>query len=288
MFGDSIDYRILRPLTHSRNLRSEDELAARQPYTLDEARAYLDKARKLYFGGRFPIDSSLSYLDLGCGLGEISIALGLSGARDVTGIDIIDRNIATAKTAAQQLPADVRPDFRNISSHDLRTDRRYDVIIALGVMEHIDAPDLFLRDVHGLLKPEGRAYVSTMPFHGPFGDHMSGFFRIPVPWRGVLFSERAVLRLRAERFRPDDPAVRYQDIDGGLNLMTVGEFFRYVDEAGLYAESNFFDPHFRHYRRLWPIYPVSWMLTRAPKLRDYFTFNVYSILRRRGGSRAER
>ena len=279
MFGEAIDYSVLKPLTHSRNLATEEQLASTPAYTLDEARAYLDKARKLYFGDMLPIDPRLSYLDLGCGTGQLSIGLTLSGVEDVTGIDIVDRNVRMAKTVAYQLPAAARPRFRAISSHEMKAERRYDVVIALAVMEHIDNPALLLREIRDLLKPDGRAFVSMTPFHGPFGDHMRGFFKVQIPWRGPLFSEKALLRLRTECFRPDDRGERYQDV--GLNLMTVSEFFRYVDDAELCAANSFFDPHFRQYRRLRPMYPLSWTLTHIPKVRDYFTFNVYSILQRR-------
>ena len=279
MFGDTVDYSILKPLTHSRNRATEEQLASTPAYTLDEARAYLDKACKLYFGSILPIDPRLSYLDLGCGTGQLSIGLTLSGVEDVTGIDIVDRNVGMAKKVADQLPADARPRFLAISSHEMKAERRYDVVIALAVMEHVDNPALLLREIRDLLKPDGRAFVSMTPFHGPFGDHMRGFFKVQIPWRGPLFSEKALLRLRGECFRPDDLAERYRDV--GLNLMTVGELFRYIDDAELYAEKSFFDPHFRRYRRLRPFYPLSWILTRIPKVRDYFTFNVYSILRRR-------
>ena len=132
MFGDNVDYTILKLLTHSCNLATEEQLASTPAYTLDEARAYLEKACKLYFGNILPIDPSLSYLDLGCGTGQLSIGLTLSGVEDVTGIDIVDRNVGMAKKVADQLPADARPRFRAISSNEMKAERRYDVVIDVG------------------------------------------------------------------------------------------------------------------------------------------------------------
>ena len=259
MFSDTIDYQILRPLAHSRNRMTEEELDAQSkgpPYTLDDARAYTREALTLYFGSRLPIDPVLSYLDVGCGTGRLSAGLRVLGMRDVTGVDIMARSIATAKSVSQSLPAENRPKFHLMSSEEV-IGKTYDVVIALAVMEHV-----------------------SHPFHGPLGDHMSGFFKVQIPWRGVLFSEAAILRLRAECFRPTDNVKRYQDIAGGLNLMTISQYLRYVNEAGLEVVSNKFDPHFKHYKRLWPLYPLSWALTRVPRVRDFFTFNVYSIVRR--------
>ena len=280
MFGPTVDYYILRPLAHSRNLAFERERSGKPPhYGLEDARAYAEKARTLYFGNELPIDAGLSYLDMGCGAGELSIGLSLQGVTDIVGIDIVDQNITTAKAVARQLPLGKRPEFLKVDSEDFAPERRYDVVFGLAVMEHTDAPAAFLRRVHDLLTPSGRAFVSMTPFHGPFGDHMAKFFRVQVPWRGALFSEKAILRLRREYFRPDEPLTRYQDVAGGLNLMTISQYVRYIEEAGLTA-SHRFDPHFRHYRRFWPLYPFSFCLTGIPRVRDYFTVNVYSILRR--------
>ena len=69
-----------------------------------------------------------------------------------------------------------------------------------------------------LLKPNGTAYVSHEPFQSPVGDHMHfGFFNFLIPYRGILFSEHAILKLRRECYRPTDTAMRFQDIVGGLN-----------------------------------------------------------------------
>ena len=283
MFGDTIDYRVLRPLTHSRNRMTEEELddqARISTYTLDEARAYTSKALNLYFGGRLPIDPTLSYLDAGCGTGRLSVGLSLLGIRDVTGVDITDRTIATARSVSRSLPPGNRPEFHHMSCEQI-VGKTYDVVIALAVMEHVSRPDRFIRKIYELLTPDGRAFVSMTPFHGPLGDHMSQFFKVQLPWRGLVFSERAILRLRTECFRPTDGARRYQDIAGGLNLMTISRYFQHVKGAGLEIEHNSFDPHFRHYRPLWPLLPPSWCLTRIPRVRDFFTFNVYSVLRRR-------
>ena len=81
MFGKTVDYHLLKPLTHKRNKATAEELErqakqldrpsndapAHSAYTLEQARDYTEKAADLYFRGRFPVDPDLSYLDLGCG-----------------------------------------------------------------------------------------------------------------------------------------------------------------------------------------------------------------------------
>ena len=294
MFGETVDYWLLKPLTHERNRATDDELdrEAGQPdrprkdapahsaYTLEQARDYARKAAELYFRGHFPLDPELSYLDLGCGTGRLSIGLSLLGITSIVGMDIVKRDVSVANTIAKVLPHHLRqPRFVHLDGKPV-DNRTYDVVVALAVMEHVSAPWQFLEGVRNLLKPEGRAFVSMTPFRGPLGDHMRPFFRVQIPWRGVLFSEQAILRLRRECFRPSTPARRYRDIEGGLNGITIAEYFRNIKSAGLDVVAHRFDPHFVRYKRFWPLAPLSCVLRRIPWVREYCTFNIYSVLRR--------
>jgi len=143
MFGEKIDYHILRPFTYSRNRATQkelDERAAKTTFALEDARSYLARVQKEYFSGLFPIDPAFSYLDVGCGMGRLSIALSLAGVHDVTGIDIVEHNIAEALKIADRLPASNRPKFVAADIHQWKTDKAFDVIIVLGAMEHIHDP----------------------------------------------------------------------------------------------------------------------------------------------------
>lgn len=286
MFGKTIDYHLLKPFTHTRNRFTEDELddaaAGNLDFTIDDARNFLHRVRTEYFSGRFLVDKTLSYLDIGCGQGRLAIGLIDAGADDVTGIDISKRQIVEANNLAEKLVPD-HPGtiFHTGDIHGWQHERQYDVIIALGAMEHIHDPRDFLHQVRNLMNPEGVMFASFEPFHSPIGDHMQGFFRIWIPWRGVLFSEDAVLRLRSECFRPTDSAIRYQDIVGGLNLMRFSEYKKWLHEAGLEVVCHNINPQLKFHNRYKPLYPLSWALTRIPKVQDYFSVVIYSVIRRR-------
>ncbi len=282
MFGETIDYHILRPFTHGRNRATEVELNERarySTYSLEEASKYLKKVKQVYFGGLFPIDPDISYLDIGCGMGRLSIGLSLAGAKNVTGIDIIARNIDEAKNISENLTNNSRPDFIHSDVHEWNSDRKFDVVIVLGAMEHIHDPASFLKMLARLIKPEGRAFVSFEPFQGPIGDHMSHFFWLPIPWRGILFSEKAIMRLRREKFRPTDPVERYKDVQGGLNQMWYEDYIRYVHEAGLEFVKHNCNPQLRYRFRYLPFHLISKFLTSIPKIRGFFIVSDYSILK---------
>lgn len=284
MFGSRLDYFILRGIAHRRNLATEAELdQASARVSAAAFIAELPKFRKLIerFDGHLPLTPGLRYLDLGCGTGELSIAFAKLGGDAVTGVDFLPRSIERARILATQLDVDRQVRFvcQDVHAWQPAADERYDVVLSFDALEHIANPRAFLEKMADFVVPGGVAVVAFGPlFHSPFGDHMWDFFRLQIPWRGVLFPEQALLRVRRECFRPTDPAQRYQDIAGGLNLMRYSEFLDHVRASGWefdYLAVNTF------LRRLPPLRWLSARLMRIPALRDYFAHNVYAVLRRR-------
>ena len=281
MLGATLDYLILRTLAHDRNAATEEELNRRA--TGVSAASFEQETAKLRkilgrFEGRFPLDPQLSYLDMGCGSGGLTLSLAKLGVNRITGVDFMPRHIERARAYASLLGMGERVQFL---CRDLRTwvpEEKYDVVLSFDAMEHIDDPQASLRRMGELIAPGGVAVLAFGPlFHSPYGDHMWDFFRLQIPWRGVLFSEQALLRVRAECFRPTDTAKSYREIAGGLNLMRYSEFLRYVRQTGwafAYLAVNTF------LRNKPALRALSGRLTRTPLLQDYFVHNVYAVLRR--------
>ena len=284
MLGKTLDYYLLKPFTHKKNYAVEADLsqkALKTKFKWEDGARYLSKIQT-YFDNKIPIslNSGFSYLDIGCGMGRLSFGLSLAGAKNVTGIDIVERNIVQAQTISLKKTPDkiIKPKFIFSDIHDFDVNKKYDAIFVLGAMEHIHNPDHFLKKLAELLSPSGKAFVSHEPFQSPIGDHMHGFFKIQIPWRGVLFSEKAILRLRTECFRPSDPVDRYQDIEGGLNLMSFSKYNRHVSEAGLKFIFHNFNPQLWIHKKYRKFRLVSSLMTSIPGFRDYFITTAYSIL----------
>jgi SAM-dependent methyltransferase len=279
MLGETLDYWLLKGLSHRRNIATEAELDARAAETSDESfAAAMPKLDKLVrrFAGHLPVDAQATYLDMGCGTGELTIALAKMGVKRITGVDFLPRSIETARAHAARLCAG-NAQFICADLHSWVPPQKYDVLLSFDAFEHIDQPRAFLRKMKDLVAPGGVAVVCFGPlFHSPFGDHMWGFFRLQLPWRGVLFSERAMLRVRRECFRPTDPAQRLNQIAGGLNRMRYSEFIEHVRASGWqfdYLAINTFLREGSVARR------VSDLLARVPGLRDFIPHNVYAVLR---------
>jgi SAM-dependent methyltransferase len=281
MLGTTLDYFILRGIAHRRNLATEAQLDSSFSQVSDGSfEEAMPKFRKLIerFEGHLKIDPDLRYLDMGCGTGELAIAFAKLGAKRITGVDLLPRHIERAQAFARRMGTDQGVQFICCDLHTWVPKEKFDVLLSFDAFEHIERPEAFLRRMTDFIAPGGIAVLAFGPlFHSPFGDHQWDFFRLQVPWRGVLFSEEAVLRIRRECFRPTDPASGYREIAGGLNLMRYSEFLKYVRETGWehdYLAVNTF------LRRLPPLRFVSDVLTRIPVVRDYFVHNVYTVLRR--------
>ena len=281
MFGSTIDYRILRPLTHNRRLETETELNARfSQYAAIDMNAAEARLLKLQdrLQDRLPIQTNLTYLDIGCGMGDITLALARLGAGHVTGLDLVPRYTSAAIANARLLGLADKAEFVCHDVHDWTPPRRFDVVLSHEALEHIHDPKGFLARLDALVAPDGIVVLAFGPlFPSPFGDHMDAFFRAPIPWRGVLFSEEAVLRLRRERYRPTDQAARYSEIVGGLNLLSYSDFLRHVEETGWTFDFLAVNPQLVRFPLL---ARISNSLIRLPRIRDYIASSVYAILRR--------
>lgn len=165
-------------------------------------------------------------VDFGCGSGGESIEMVRHGALRVTGIDILDPLLESARAAAQEAGVADRCRFARY------LDDPADVVVSLDGFEHFAEPDTVLRLMRRFLKPSGRVLLAFGPtWLHPLGGHLFSVF----PWAHLVFTERALMRWRA-RFRSDG-AVRFGDVEGGLNQMTIHRFKKLVQQSPFSFES---------------------------------------------------
>ncbi|MEZ5840071.1 MAG: bifunctional 2-polyprenyl-6-hydroxyphenol methylase/3-demethylubiquinol 3-O-methyltransferase UbiG [Hyphomicrobiales bacterium] len=104
--------------------------------------------------------SGLSIVDIGCGGGLISEPLARLGAT-VTGIDPSPTNIEVARLHAGRTGTPV--DYRATTAEDLAASgARFDVVLALEVVEHVADLGLFLKACGELVRPGGIAFFATL------------------------------------------------------------------------------------------------------------------------------
>ncbi len=102
----------------------------------------------------------LSWLDVGCGAGIAAEALARRGFQ-VLGIDAAPATIEAARAHAARQGIDV--EYRVAAAETLLAEgRRFPVITALEVIEHVPDPAEFVWTLASLLEPGGLLFLSTL------------------------------------------------------------------------------------------------------------------------------
>lgn len=164
-------------------------------------------------------------LDFGCGTGRESVALAQSGARRVIGLEILPRLIAEAEHYATKQGVADKCTFAT------QTNEKADVIISLDAFEHFAEPADMLGLMRRLVRDNGTIWAAFGPtWYHPLGGHLFSVF----PWAHLVFTEKALLRWRADRYH--DGATRFHEVEGGLNRLTIRRFEQIVAASDFRCE----------------------------------------------------
>jgi len=197
-------------------------------------------------------------LDFGCGFGYQTAVLAKSLKYQCASAQGLEIN-PSYFIAAQRL-------HPGVTFIDRLPGEKYDVVISQDSMEHFYDPEARLRDMMSALRPGGHMLITFgPPWFSPWGSHMHFFCRMP--WVNILFREKTVMTVRS-RYRQDG-ARRYEDVESGLNKMSVRKFERIVRACHLEVVQQ----RYGAFKRLN-------FLTRIPLIRELCTIRVTVVLRR--------
>lgn len=224
--------------------------------TIDNALEFMEKT----VPGFRDMTRGKSVLDFGCGFGLQAAALArLSPTARVVGLDL-PRPALLERWKQHTLP--------NLTlTTELPADETFDIVYSCSSFEHFSDPAHILSLMGARARAKGGLVIISFaePWYSPHGSHMDGFTRLP--WVNLLFSERTVLTVRS-RYRSDG-ARRYEDVEGGLNRMTVARFERLVHGSGMAIQSL----------RLFPVKGLP-VVSRVPVVRELFTSAASCVLTR--------
>jgi len=102
---------------------------------------------------------NLNILDIGCGGGLISEPLSRLGG-SVTGIDASEKNIKVASLHSKKNNLKIR--YLNKSPEQLNEFEKFDVILNLEIVEHVEDVNLYINSCYKLLKPKGIMFTATI------------------------------------------------------------------------------------------------------------------------------
>ncbi|MEC4685153.1 MAG: class I SAM-dependent methyltransferase [Nitrospirota bacterium] len=220
---------------------------------------------KNYFGDCFVQSiKDKVVLDIGCGDGSQVLGVALEGGKHAIGTEI--RPVfEDAENRAKDLGIYDKVEFIFPPISKLG-EASIDVAFSQNSFEHFIYPEKILNDVFYVLKKHGKFFITFgPPWLHPYGVHM--FMMIKYPWAHVLFSEQTIMTVR--KFYRSDDANRFEDVDGGLNKMTIRRFKHYVKQSGFIVEKMSLTP----VKGLLP-------LVKMPFIREFFTSHISAILRK--------
>ena len=102
---------------------------------------------------------NIELLDIGCGGGLLSEPMCRLGAR-VTAIDASQKNIDVASYHSKKNKLKIN--YLCSSPEKIKLTKKFDVILNMEVVEHVDDLDLFLKKSSLMLKKNGLMFVSTL------------------------------------------------------------------------------------------------------------------------------
>ena len=103
--------------------------------------------------------SGINILDIGCGGGLLSEPMSRMGA-NVTGIDASNKNIKIAKLHSEKNKLKIN--YLCSSPEKLKITKKFDVILNMEIVEHVEDIDFFLKSCSKLLKKNGIMFVATI------------------------------------------------------------------------------------------------------------------------------
>ena len=101
----------------------------------------------------------LNILDIGCGGGLISEPMSRLGAK-VTGIDASEKNIKIAKLHSEK--SGLQVNYFNTSPENFNEVNKFDIILNLEIVEHVENVSLYIKSCNKLLKKGGLMFTATL------------------------------------------------------------------------------------------------------------------------------
>lgn len=222
-------------------------------------------------------------LDVGCGMGDRTVAVALAGAASAIGLDNDLEKLRWAVAFRDRIGSANTGLVHGSGTALPFPDRFFDLVLLIDVIEHVDDVPRLLGEIRRVLVPGGNAFVSFPPYRSPWGAHL--FEYVAIPWAHLICPDGRLLdewrRLHAEAVarggawvttRRARAIMRAENIAElwSLNEMTIRHFLDLVSEASLEAVEL----------RLHVPGRIAAPLIRSSVLREYLVTRCAAVLER--------
>ena len=219
-------------------------------------------------------------LDIGCGAGGKTIYYASKGVKEITGIEILEKYRNEAENLAMNYNLQDKFKFvQGDASNMPFEEETFDTIIMNDAMEHVDQPEMVLRECYRVLKKNGKLYLNFPPYNHPYGAHLSD--AIGIPWVHVFFSEKTLINTYKELVKnlPDGA----ERIDFRISKNQDGrEYFSYINKMSIKRANNILqnsDFELEYYSEE-PLRSFFKYPARIPFLKEYLVKMVVCVLRK--------
>jgi ubiquinone/menaquinone biosynthesis C-methylase UbiE len=233
-----------------------------------------------HFYSQYATFEGKQILDVGCGYGGKAIAYGKYNPKTICGVDISLPVLQEAKNYLADCSTPVSLLAADVAALPF-PDATFDVIISDDGFDHFKDSKQALKEITRLLKPDGIAFISFVPYFANDCSHMTEYLR--VPWHHALFSRKAIREALdlvadydAKQANSDLSAVR-SGVDGVFNtfLNHLSRLSLRRFKAELKTIHGVKLIRFRKRSKNW-----ARPLTYAPMVNELFTDCVYCVLKK--------
>lgn len=229
-------------------------------------------------------------LDFGSGYGGRSLWMA-QYASEVEGIEIRQELVDASASYAASLKMASARFHAGTESGIAFPDAWFDVVVSFDVLEHVQHPDIVLRELYRVLRPAGTAIIIFTPYYGMFSHHLNYLSLFPaLHW---VFAPKTLVHatnflLEEPRFaslgvgKQPEPALSWNNkrrVLPTLNGLTKPEYVALSRQIGFKAENMYSTPILAKFQFLGkPGAILNALLMRFPGFDEGLAHNLVSIL----------
>lgn len=215
-------------LFRSLNLEYRDKPLVPRPRSTSN-RSLLDQARKRarWIDGLIGVRGR-DVLEIGAGRGHLASVLADEYGSTATGVDIVEYE---TWPELRQTP-NLRLEVCDVTARPMPDLGRFDRVVSLAVLEHVERPYEALEAVHQLLRPGGVAYISANLYRGPKASHR--YREVNFPFPHLLFDDSVFAEFYA-------PTKKAHTGAAWVNRLTAAQYREKVRSLGFVIEKEWAD-----------------------------------------------